>query len=94
MQVCNKWFNVQLCDALKAFFSCSVQNCLGIAWTINDVAAVIHGGVNTLESVGNSILSSNLSIIASPELNNSNISCLAVIAGDTLFSTVLLLVQG
>ena len=77
-----------------AFFSCSVQNCLGIAWTINDVAAVIHGEVDNLESVGNSILSSNLSIIASPELNNSNISCLAVIAGDTLSSTVLLLVQG
>ena len=58
-------------------------------WRIHHIAFtyfVFYGGVNNLESVGNSILSSNLSIIASP--------CLAVIAGDTIPSTVLLLVQG
>ena len=89
--------SVNISEGSVIHFTCtSSPDTLILAWVINGSDAMLSGGEDSVDKDPVSgIMSSNLTITASKELNNSLISCVAVAAFSLpVNSSALLLIQG
>ena len=90
--MCSRWVHARIFNAVFTTFPESTSVSVGqhatffcagygqiLAWFVDDIAAMFHGGVKYSTKVVNGLRESNLTVFGTTENNNVSIACLIVV---------------